>query len=76
MDRGVEVIPPPVVGSSPLGRLDDPREGKALVMVFSCVLQRLLKANLKGGVSDETKMNSCVCVCWGGGRAGWHSVYL
>ncbi len=67
MYRGVEAIPPPVVGSSPLGCLDDHGEGNALVMVFACVLQRLLKANLKGGVSDENNMTSCVCVCVGGG---------
>ncbi len=61
MDRDVEVIPPPAVGSSPLGCLDDPGEGKALVMVFSCVLKRLLKANLMGGVSDEKKLTrGCV----------------
>ncbi len=62
MDERVQFIPPPVVGASPSGHLDERKEGRALVMVFSCVLQRLLKANLKGGVSNgEKKMNSCIC---------------
>ncbi len=70
MDRDVEVIPPPAVGSSPLGCLDDPGEGKALVMVFSCVLKRLLKANLMGGVSDEKKLTrGCVQ-----GGVGWDGI--
>ncbi len=56
MDKGVGFIPPQVVGLSPSGHLDEYGEGSALVMVFSCVLQKLLKANLKGVVSDGNKI--------------------